>query len=238
MPRLISLTDDRKRDAQVEIERAKRGARHSYVNGTGEAVRSKRFIKATEGHDTKSLLAAHDGDLDALGQALVDGDPELDVEIAGRLLGDVDRVWVREDGSVLYAARALMVRLTPDGEEVSRADFVDVEATVNDEAPLLWSGRLFPVTEVVRRFALVRKLQLRHINGLTYDFLYEIAKTLQESGKMLFVGSGAKANQPLIFQTNGSPYRGFLEGRVEENGYRLILHLSNLELKSVTTEAE
>ena len=92
-----------------------------------------------------------------------------------------------------------------------------------------------PVDTVIRRFAFVRKLQLRHVNGLTFDFLYEIAKTLQESSQLLYVGSGAKGQQPLIFQTNGTPFRGFLEGRVDGEAYRLVLHLSNLEIKPVST---
>jgi hypothetical protein len=30
---------------------------------------------------------------------------------------------------------------------------------------------------------------------------------------------------PLIFQTNGTPYRGFLDGRVNKKQYQLILRL-------------
>jgi hypothetical protein len=35
----------------------------------------------------------------------------------------------------------------------------------------------------------------------------------------------------LIFHSNGSPYRGFLDGRVDGEKYQLLLRLSNLELK-------
>ena len=61
-----------------------------------------------------------------------------------------------------------------------------------------------------------------------------MAKTLAAEKKLLLVGTGPKGQQPLIFTTNGAPYRGFLEGRVSPggDGYRLILHLSNLELKA------
>jgi hypothetical protein len=68
-------------------------------------------------------------------------------------------------------------------------------------------------------------------NCTPFDFLRSIARTLQEEDKMLFVGSGSRGTEPLIFQRNGSPYRGFLEGRVEGDGFCLVLHLSNLELK-------
>jgi hypothetical protein len=40
-------------------------------------------------------------------------------------------------------------------------------------------------------------------------------------------------------QVNGTPYRGFLEGRIDGENYILLLHLSNMELKlPATTKAE
>jgi hypothetical protein len=38
----------------------------------------------------------------------------------------------------------------------------------------------------------------------------------------------------LIFQTNGTPFRGFLEGRTQGESYKLVLHLSNLEIKRIS----
>jgi hypothetical protein len=46
------------------------------------------------------------------------------------------------------------------------------------------------------------------------------------------LGAGPKSRDPLILRRGGSPYRGFLEGRVQGELYSLILHLSNLELKA------
>lgn len=232
MARTIRITDPARRDTTVALERAPRPPRPRFVGPGGRPVSFESLIRVTEGRDHDALLAAHDGDPDALAQALVDGDPELDPELVGRKVGPSDRVYLRPDGTVLYAARALRVTLDPAGREVSRDDFVDVEATVDADAPLPWSGRLFPIADVVRRFALVRKVQLRHVDGLTFDFLRELAQTLAREGKMAFLGSGSRGLQPLIFQKNGSPYRGFLEGRVEGEGFRLVLHLSNLELKA------
>ncbi len=87
--------------------------------------------------------------------------------------------------------------------------------------------------DVVRRFVFSRAFQIRHVNGLTFDFLHGIARTLQEAGKLLFVGTGAKGQGPLIFTLNGTPYRGFLGGRADADSYLLVLHCSNLELKAV-----
>ena len=74
-------------------------------------------------------------------------------------------------------------------------------------------------------------MQLRHVDGVTYDFLYAMAKELHEEGMVVLIGAGPKGKAPLIFQANGSPYRGFLDGRVDGDRYQLLIHLSNLELK-------
>ena len=102
---------------------------------------------------------------------------------------------------------------------------------VATETPLRWSGKLLKKSEVWNRFVFAAKLQVRHINGLTYDFLYETARELEQKDSLLLVGAGPKANQPLVFQRGGTPYRGFLEGRTRGESYCLILHLSNMELK-------
>ena len=52
---------------------------------------------------------------------------------------------------------------------------------------------------------------------------------------MMLVGAGAKGRDPLIFQNNGLPWRGFLEGRIQDDSYALLLRLSNLELKSLNS---
>jgi hypothetical protein len=48
---------------------------------------------------------------------------------------------------------------------------------------------------------------------------------------MMLLGSGESGKDPLVMQINGSPYRGFLEGRVNVDDYILLLHLSSMELK-------
>ena len=44
---------------------------------------------------------------------------------------------------------------------------------------------------------------------------------------------GGKGSDPLVFNDGGKPYRGFLEGRINDKSYCLILHLSNQELKGI-----
>jgi hypothetical protein len=103
---------------------------------------------------------------------------------------------------------------------------------VNAEQPLAWSGKLLPKREVYNKFVFVAKLQVVHVNGITYDFLFDIARQLEEKNSLLLVGAGPKAAQPLILRYGALPYRAFLEGRTRGAEYCLLLHLSNIELKA------
>lgn len=47
MPRLISIMDAKKRDAQIEVESPSKRAPYRWVNPKGEPVRLQRLIKGT-----------------------------------------------------------------------------------------------------------------------------------------------------------------------------------------------
>ena len=195
----------------------------------GQSIHFAKFLATSESGLHPELVAAHGEDY---GQALVDGDPEVDIEAVGRRLGKTDKVYLSSTGEVLYAAPEVVeVIYTPDGSERSRRAPQDVGSNVNEVDPVTWTGKKMPKAEVVTRFAFRRTLQVRHVDGLTYDFLFGMAKELAEAGEMVLIGSGPGGKKPLVFQTNGTPYRGFLEGRVEGERYKLLLHLSNMELK-------
>ncbi len=59
------------------------------------------------------------------------------------------------------------------------------------------------------RFVFTRNYRVRHIDGLTFDFLFAMAKGLADS--LVLLGAGAQGKEPLILERNGLPYRGFLE---------------------------
>ena len=50
---------------------------------------------------------------------------------------------------------------------------------------------------------------------------------------MMLVGGGQKGTDPLVMANGGTPYRAFLEGRVDGDKYALILRLTNMELKPI-----
>jgi len=195
----------------------------------GAPAQFRRFIAAGDGRLDQDLMEQFGGDYST---ALIEGDPEIDFASVGRFVEGTQSVLLSGSGEPLFSApQVLEISYAPDGTETGRREPVETPATVNDEIPLRWTGRKMPIADVVRRFAFRRTLQLQHVDGVTFDFLHGMAKELADEGVMVLLGAGESGKDPLIMQMNGSPYRGFLEGRVSGEHYILLLHLSNLELK-------
>lgn len=232
----ISLTDSKGRDAAIIAESVLVPVRVRWIDEEGRQANSARLLKGTIDRDYAALLETA-GSLEKIANSLIAGDPEIDIEATGAYLQDTSRVFVNSDRKVVHAVSQIEVVRNPDGSEKLRRPKKISTPNVSAEQPLPWSGKLLSKTEVFNKFVMVSKLQVVHVNGLTYDFLFGIAKQLEEKNSLLLVGAGPKANQPLILRRGAVPYRGFLEGRTRGNEYLLILHLSNIELKAPDSKA-
>jgi hypothetical protein len=189
-----------------------------------------KFLKAPIDKDVEALKSQF-GNLGAVANALVESDPEIDFEHTGQFLRETTRVYIGPDRNIVHRAEFWDVIRNPDGTERERRPRKLLDANIAGELPLRWSGKFIPKEEACRKFVFSGKVQLQHVNGLTYDFLYGMAKELEEKNSLMMMGAGPKFNQPLVLRRGSSPYRGFLEGRTRGDTYLLVLHLSNLELK-------
>ena len=226
----LTLTNAAGRDSQVAAESVRHAVKVRRLDREGRVCQPVRILKGTLNRG----LAALDGDATSM---LVAGDPELDVEIVGRYLrpGDSQRVYVNLAGQVVHAVTHTEIVRDPDGSEKARRPHRLLSANLH--LPLAWTGKLIPRAEAVRKFVFAGKRQICHVNGLTYDFLFAIARELESKDALLLVGAGPKGAQPLVLRRGALPYRGFLEGRTRGAAYCLLLHLSNLELKAPVVEA-
>ncbi len=227
----VNLTDSRSRDAVVKAEATGVDEEVRYVDDEKQAAYTRKILKATVEHDFDTLVKSYAGDAEALGKALIESDPEVDMEICGLYLWGVSKVYVDSSDGIVYRIEQQEIVRGPDGAIRETRPRNRPEANVDSEIPLTWTGRKIDKNEAVRRFVFASKLQIVHINGLTYDFLYGMAKELSESNSLMMVGGGSKGRDPLVFRRGSVPYRGFLEGRIDGDKYLLLLHLSNLELK-------
>lgn len=233
MIRAIHISNERKRDAQVAFDAQPVADTLRRVLPSGEEPVPVRLVKSTAQAD-RDLCRLCDP-LQMI-EMLTDGDPDVDLELAGRKLRRTRRLFVDGEYRIVYHVNLFRIVRAPDGSERERRELSKVPGNVNDRIPIRWTGRLIPKEEALRRFVFARNYQLRHVNGATFDFLYDMAKRLHEADSLVMVGAGSKGGDPLLLSRGGQPYRGFLEGRIEKQKYCLILHLTDIELKSPTDE--
>lgn len=230
----INIADSRKRDAIVKAESIRVDEPIRYLGPRGLASYSRRILKSTINHDIDALLSVYKTP-ELLAEALIREDPEIDIERFGQFLWNTSKVWINPDEELVFHIRQIEEVRDPSGKIVTTRDREPEEPNVDSEIPLRWTGKLIARSDAVRRFVFSNKLQVVHINGLTYDFLFDMARYLSEKDSLMLIGAGKNGKQPLIFRRGSVPYRGFLEGRVKGKSYVLLLHLSNMELKHPQT---
>ncbi len=140
---------------------------------------------------------------------LMEGDPELDLQTAGRLMRDATAVYLDPSAgqpSIATDFKEVEVVYTIDGQEKERRARVFRTANVDTTAPLKIVRRM-PAAECLTRFVFRGIQQLVHTDGLTFDFLHGLAWSLQESKSMALIGAGPKGAGPLVLRDGGTPFR-------------------------------
>ncbi len=225
----INISNAKNRDATVALEAVRPSRDVHYIDEDHNMVMNRRLLKTDVQHDLSELTKKED-DLGKLAKKLAKDDPEIDLEKFGMFLGETSRVYVSEKG-IVHSVEEFEVIQNPDGTVRERRPRKKELQNINSDVPLKWSGKFIKKKEAVKKFVFGSKKQLIHVNGLTYDFLFEIAKELHDKDSLMLVRGGEKGNQPIVLNRGGKPYNAFLEGRVKDDAYCLILHLSNMELK-------
>ena len=229
--RKFNISNAEKRDAEVAFEQKATRAKTSYKTSEGSDTHCEKRLRSTMETEPDVLLGQYS---DNLANVLIAEDPEIDMEKVGLKLEGLKKVYLTEEGKVAYGVTLTEHVFNPDGTEKEiRPESSTTGNIAVDGMPVRWTGKLMPKADAMRRFVFKKSYQLRHVNGLTFDFLQAMAKKLSDAGAMMLVGAGAKGIGPLVMQTGGTPYRAFLEGRTQGDSYALILRLTNLELKSL-----
>lgn len=227
----INLTNPAGRDAVVGLTSVRHKVNVRWLDEKSRQANSARVLRAPVSRDFDALMNGKES-ASEVGQAILEGDPEIDFELTGSFLRETSRVYINQSRSLVHKVQQWEIIRKPDGTERERRPRVMTQTNISGEVPpLKWTGVLIKKSDAIRKFVFSGKMQLYHVSGLTYDFLYGIAKELEEKQSLLALGAGPKGNQPLVLRRGGTTYRGFLEGRTDGDRYCLILHLTNLELK-------
>src|SRR5262245_17087039 len=225
----INISNAKGRDAVIAMEGLFPQRQVQYLDERGQVVTTRKLLKTDVTHDLPELMKKRKTHA-ALANALIKEDPEIDIEEFGMFLSDTSRVYVTKKG-IVHLIEEHELLYNPDGSLREKRPRKKEPQNINIDIPLKWTGKFIKKKEAVQRFVFTNKKQLIHINGLTFDFLFEMAKTLQKKDSLLLIRGGEKGDKPVVMNRGGKAYNAFLEGRVKGDSYCLILHLSNMELK-------
>ena len=230
--RKIKISNSQNRDTDIFFGGITDKSKIKFVFPDGNSTINAKLLKSSMAQQYPALLKICGND-EALVDMLINEDPEIDLELTGSFIKGGQRMLVDENMNPVYEAFAKEIIYNPDGDKKDEKPLTARESNILSEYPVRWTGKYFALHEVYNKFIFTRKYQLTHSNGLTFDFLFNMAKDLSERKSLMMLGAGEKGNEPLIFQNNGKPYRAFLEGRIKGDSYLLLLHLTNLELKGI-----
>ncbi len=208
--RMLNISNEKKRDAAVALESKKTKRKVSFVLKDGSPKKNVRILRGTLSVDLDSLTGKF-GELYQVGEEIIKGDPEIDFENIGRIVSGTRKLYLNAQNQIAYRVNLYEIVKNPDGTEKSRKELEKTESNILSDIPLRWTGMKMPKDTAIRKFVFLRKYQIRHVNGLTYDFLYDMAKMLHESNSLMLVGAGKKGTDPIILSAGGTPYRGFLD---------------------------
>lgn len=236
MIRYIKIEDEDKRDAEITFKSVTQKNLVYLALENGKRPINKKVIKSSKDFTLESLIGKTDPsqeEYDDFSEKLISDDKEIDFELFGKFIDKTDRIYTDKNLNPVYNVELSEKVFDTDGNLKEERVPSYLNSNISGESVLRWTGKYIPKTKLYNKVVFSSKYQIKHINGLTFDFLFKISKTLQDRNSFMMLGGG-KGNDPLIFNDGGKPYRGFLEGKVKDNSYCLILHLSNQEYKSIS----
>ena len=239
MIRYIKLSNEKNRDAEVTYRSLNPKASIKLgINSPGDVI-NKRVLKSTSTTDMSTLIrdfkveGTEDEELKKsilLSEEIIKNDPEIDFEMGGKYISGLQRVYVNEQQKPVFKVKKMEKIFSPTAELKEEREPKYNESNILDQI-VKWTGKMMPKSKVYNKLVFNKKYQIKHINGLTYDFLFNMAKQLSDKESLMMLGGGKLGKEPLVMNDGGKSYRGFLEGRVKDNKYCLILHLTDQELK-------
>jgi hypothetical protein len=232
MKRYLNIGDGKGKNAEIIFSGKTKKRFVKQVTDKGNAVSTIRVLKGgiQNGYDYLLKFAGSD---EGIVQSMISSDPEISTVLTGRFISGTSKVYIDSSSRPVFWINKKEHVFLPDGTLKEERDLKETISNILSEYPLRPVGKFLSRKEMVKKLVFAKKYQLSHVNGLTFDFLLGIAKELAEKDSLVMIGGGPNGKEPLVFQDGGRGYRAFLEGRVDSEGYILLIHLSNLELKGI-----
>ena len=211
MIRYIKIEDEDKRDAEITFKSVTQKNLVYLALENGKKPINKKVIKSSKDFTLESLIGKTDPsqeEYDDFSEKLINEDKEIDFELFGKFIDKTDRIYTDKNLNPVYNVELTEKVFDTNGNLKEERVPNYLYSNISGENILKWTGKYIPKHKLYNKVVFSSKYQIKHINGLTFDFLFNISKTLQDRNSFMMLGGG-KGNDPLIFNDGGKPYRGF-----------------------------
>ena len=195
----------------------------------GKKVTNIKILNFDSKQDIKNLDNNED-----LTEQLLNGDPEVDIEIAGKILHHTNRLVVNNDLKPMYNYTEIDVLESPDGKLKTRPHKKSIRNIIG-EVPIIASDKFISPKDFIQKYIVKKSFFMGHTDGVSYKFLFEFAKKLFEMQKLVriyAIDSETKKQMPLVLKNGGNLFpAAFIEGKIRGDEYCLTLLLVDMELK-------
>jgi hypothetical protein len=211
-----------------------------YIRKSGrQLVKSERFTKFT--FKNPIFKAVQEG-IDKI-ETILETDDDIELDIVGKHVKQASTILTNADGLLCYNYVEYEVKYGPDGKiipcDIDKEIYCEhrivktSESNINEEKnPVMWIGQFqLGYLDALKMWSFDASYQLHHMDGAQYKLLFGMAKELQDSQKLVLLATIVnKKPQPLVIREGGKPFFAWLEGRVMEDAYALILHKTTFKL--------
>ena len=137
----IHISNEKKRDANVRFVSLikENDPKLAYK---GKSIKNSRLLISSDKTSEESLIKQYKS---KLAENILNSDVDINIEYAGKFIGDTDRILFNSKNEILYSPPKIKeVLFNKDGKEVKKQDPKEIVPNVRDDTPpLKWTGKFF-----------------------------------------------------------------------------------------------
>ena len=137
----IYIANEKNRDANVKFVSLIKEDEPLY-NFKNKPVKSRKILINSNETSDESLKNKYK---DKIADKILKEDIDVDIEYAGKFIGDLDRIFLNAKSEILYSPPKIKdVFYNTKGEEIKKEDPKELMANIkNDSPPIKWTGKFF-----------------------------------------------------------------------------------------------
>ena len=139
----------------------------------GKKPINKKVIKSSKEFTLESLIGSSEPsqeEYDDFSEKLIKEDKEIDFELFGKFIDKTDRIYTDKNLNPVYNVELTEKVFDTNGNLKEERVPNYLYSNISGENILKWTGKYIPKHKLYNKVVFSSKYQIKHINGLTFDF--------------------------------------------------------------------